>query len=228
MKVDTSFSAQNLKMAQKPSFGAIHPTRYLIKNENGIFEQTADGELIKKLQRTIVGWLNKNVNDYNLRRQGKTPKAEAAPTKALRERLVRFCVNNDRDYSSRRLVRSFYADRPGGGVDSYIFSGNSIDIIDDVAKPIGQLRAAIVARTNVLRKEYGIKPENMKNYLVQEEEALSRAQSDYYHTIFDAVRNAIQPNKPENSVFDLFFTPVKKGKKVDYQLVNADFKRTMF
>jgi len=227
MKIDNSFSVNtHLKTPAKPAFGAVHPARYFIKNIDNTYTRITDVDAIKLLQRKIVGFLNKYGNDYTMQLQGKAPKKETPADKTLRERLMRFFVYHDRDYAQRRVVCSFYDTRDNTAIP-YIFTGNSTDEVTALAKPIGQLKSALHSRIRTLCSQHHITSADARRMLPAEEDALYRAQTNYYRTLYRIVKEEVKPEKVNNTCFDAFFEPVKKGKKNDYRLVNAEFKSRM-
>src|SRR5574344_1317932 len=193
-----------------PSFGAIHPSKYFLKCEDGSNVEITSGELLKTLQRKLVGWLNKLHNDATNIMNGKSPKtlkSEKPEEKALRERLVRFFLNHDNDYANTRVVRSYYPMNYAEKGKQFILTGHSIHFVDDAAKPIGQVKGDIRAKAEILSEYYGIGNTKAKNYVHGEQDFdLKLAQKHYYESV------------------EAYFTPKFKGKKIKYELVDAYFK----
>jgi len=212
--------------SQKPSFGAVHPARYFIRELDNTYAQVTDKDMIKLLQRKIVTLLNKEANDRILVLQGKVPKSETAAGKSLRERLVRFFAGNDADYAHRRMACSFYDTRYKENIP-YIFTGNSAEDVTNIAKPIGKLKSELHSKINSLRARFGISSEEARRRLPREEEDLYNAQSNYYRTLYRIVKEEVKPEKPANSYFDAYFEPVRVKRKTDYTLLNAEFKHKM-
>lgn len=82
-----NISTYNTQNSPRTSFGAIHPTKYYVKLDDGAYHEVRSQKLIKSLQRKIITWLNK---DYNSAQKSKKQAKETAQSKALRERIVRF------------------------------------------------------------------------------------------------------------------------------------------
>ena len=92
----------------QPSFGSIHPTRCIVKWDDGYYYQATEKEVIKNLKRLIVSLLNKNINNQ---RRGITPPVNPTAAwqkkNALAERISRFFKNRDADYAKQDEVRTF-------------------------------------------------------------------------------------------------------------------------
>ena len=227
MKVD-KFSTPARSNA-KPYFGAVHPAKYYVKCEDGVFREVPSAKTIKRLQRKLVGWLNKLHHDNNRVMNGETPrviKSETPQEKSLRERLVRFFINRDKDYAQRNVVNSFYETVSSDRVNSYIFTGDSVDVIQDVAKPLGQIRGDIRERKNILSMYHGVDFDQADKYLPAK---VTREEKHASHNYFNKVKNFItrifsNPNaRVQHSVFEAYFVPHLKGKNIKYELVDAKF-----
>ncbi len=233
MKIEGNFSqnaySANCRMASSPSFKAVHPTRYFLRLDNGSFVQVTDGNLIRTLQRRLITWLNKSEILWHQTPANKPLTKASEKEHSLKVRLIRFFMSNDVDYSQKRVVKSFYSDnRHTNTTDSYIFSGHQTEILDTYAKPIGRLKADIKNKIAVVCEENFLTPQEAKLKLSgKEDNDLMSAKINYYDTINKYLsRNDVKAN-PRNTIFDAYFVPVKKGKKADYQLYNAEFKRVM-
>lgn len=212
---------------ETPTFTALHQSRYFLKCESGEFQEITSSKVIKGLQRKLVTWLNKLHNDSTKIMQGKTPKnlkSESLEEKTLRERLIRFFLNNDRDYFKHKVVRSFYTTDRNGAQKSYILTGDSISIVDEAAKPIGKKRGIIKHKTNVISEYYGIDIEKAKTY-ISEKEVLDvmEATRNYHNSVENAVNNILAKNRAEDTIFDAYFVPRQKGKNLVPELVDAKF-----
>lgn len=227
MKVD-NFSI-NTQSSVKPSFGAVHPAKYYIKCQDGVFREVSTAKTVKSLQRKLVTWLNKLHHDSKRIVNGEAPrviKSETEKDKTLRERLVRFFTNRDKDYAERNVVNSFYENLEDGNINSYIFTGNSIDVIQNVAKPLGQIRGDIRERKNILTMYHGVDFNQADKYLpsamVNDE---SIASKNYFNKVKNFIKKVFSnPNSQSvNSLFEAYFIPHIKGKNIKYELVDAKF-----
>ena len=81
-----NISTYNTQNTPRTSFGAIHPTKYYVKLDDGAYHEVRSQKLIKSLQRKIITWLNK---DYNSTQKSKKQAKETAQSKALREQIGR-------------------------------------------------------------------------------------------------------------------------------------------
>ena len=232
MKIDT-VSVQNQyctknNVYKTPSFEAIHPVRYFLKDEYGAAKQIRDGKVIKLLQRRLITWLNKPSNNAIRRSQGKAPRAESAINRDLGQRFIRFFFNNDKDYSSKMLARSFYLDRAHGETDAYIFTGQSADIIDANAQKIVQAKSSINDKIGMICDQYGVSAEKAKSmFLGQDDVVLSDARRNYFHTIKEILGKRLAENNLKDTVLDVYYVPIKKGKNIDYRLENAMLQHSM-
>lgn len=206
---------------RKISFKAIHPCRYFIKDSHNQLVQVVSMDQIKILQRKLISMLNKGDKD-TFRKSSKVLKSSSSDSNAIRERLVKFFKNNDRDYFNRNVVRSFYFQSPNGA-KSFIVSGNLVDFIDNVAKPIGKKKNMINQKLDKISDYYGINKEQAKSYLQGSLMELKEVTGQYQNAVASAINKNLAKNNPEDKIFDAYFVPVVKGKKVDYQLFHADF-----
>lgn len=234
MKIEGNFSpnvyGQKPVSYNAPSFESVHPSRYFIRLDNGSFTQVTDGNLIRTLQRRLITWLNKK-DIAGFEKPSKKPLSKAAEKeRQLKDRLVKFFINNDNDYAHHRVVKSFYSDnRVTNTTQSYIFSGQHTQILDEAAKPIGRIKADIKNKIATACEEYCLSPQEAKLKLSgPEDEFLLSAKVNYYDIVNKYLSRSEVKTNPKNTVFDVYYVPVKKGKKLDYQLYNAELKRTMF
>ena len=226
-----SVTPYNYQNKSKPSFGAIHPTRYFEMVDENTYRQIIDADLIKNtLQKKIVTWLN---HDYNARMKllsGSTVKSkpETPATKAIRERITRFFLNNDTDYSEvnqNRVSSYFNTDMKTGFVHSYLFTGRSVSFLDAQAEKIKNVQSQIKRLVSDMQGYYGFKYDDAKARASKELDFdLSKAKSDYHESVLNLLRSSQEKANPKNTVFNAFFLPVTKGKKTTYELVNATFE----
>ena len=230
MRIDNNYSQNRYvsKSVNKPSFGAIHPTRYFVKAEDGSIYQIFDAETIKTLQRQLVTWLNKDKNNEKLIKSGKSPKPENALTKELRAKFVRFLKMHDSDYAANNVAKSFSENKPGGMLDSYIFTGASTGIIDSNAQKIVQVQSSIKDRVVNVSKQHFISLEEAKKIVKKEADwELEDVKRNYFYEIKEMLRKSLSSHSPKDSKLDVFYIPVKKGKKVEYKLYNARLQHSM-
>lgn len=219
----------NIKAGVKPSFTSVHPSVYFVKGSDGKYHQVFSADVIKSLQRKIVGWLNKPYNDSAAVKNGKKPKVsklESPEEKSLRDRLVRFFYNNDPDYAKKAFVRSFYTENNNGNLYSFILSGQSSDLVEAAAKPIGQARGIIKAKKDNISKYFGIDEQRAKNYVPREDvRGLAEASKNYHEDAVKVIKTLLSQNRPRDMRFEAYFVPYNKGKEIKYQLVDAYLKR---
>ncbi|MBD5402972.1 hypothetical protein HDR58_09305 [bacterium] len=227
MRIGSNDLFRNRSYAQQASFTAIHPARYFVKNGRGDYEEVACSKKIRTLQRKLISWLNRNYND-NLRALDGKPKKqiknETTNDKSMRERLVKFFMNRDSDYNQRRVVRSFYTTNSLREQEAYILTGNSIDIVDEAAKPIGQIRRELNSRKEYIKSYYKISDKEAQKYLSAEDiMAETRVGWAYHDTVKRTIREILSIFNPNNSHFDAYFESEQKGNSIIYKLVDAKF-----
>lgn len=216
-----NISAYNTQNVPKTSFGAIHPTKYYVKLDDGAYHEVRSQKLIKTLQRKIITWLNK---DYNSAQKSQKSTKETPQSKALRERIVRFFNNRDTDYRKRPYTRSFYHTNSLGYVDTYILTGKSAEIVENAAKPIEDVNRSIKNRADAIADFAGLDYATAKKFATNDSEWERMIAARMYHDKARAtIRNILSKYSPENSRFDAFFVPHTKGNKISYELVDAKF-----
>lgn len=216
-----NISTYNTQNTPRTSFGAIHPTKYYVKLDDGAYHEVRSQKLIKSLQRKIITWLNK---DYNSAQKSKKQAKETAQSKALRERIVRFFNNRDSDYRKRPYTRSFYHTNSLGYVDTYILTGKSAEIVENAAKPIEDINRNIKNRADAIADFAGMDYTTAKKFAANESEWERMVAARMYHDkARTTIRNILSRYSPENSRFDAFFVPHTKGNKISYELVDAKF-----
>ena len=216
-----NISTYNTQNTPRTSFGAIHPTKYYVKLDDGAYHEVRSQKLIKSLQRKIITWLNK---DYNSAQKSKKQAKETAQSKALRERIVRFFNNRDSDYRKRPYTRSFYHTNSLGYVDTYILTGKSAEIVENAAKPIEDINRNIKNRADAIADFAGMDYTTAKEFAANESEWERMVAARMYHDkARTTIRNILSRYSPENSRFDAVFVPHTKGSKISYELVDAKF-----
>lgn len=234
MKI-SAFSVRNMNnnsnKNSKPTFGAIHPCLYFEKVGENSFKLITDNDLIKNtLQKNIVTWLNREYNTRIKIAQSSPvkPKPETLETKTLRERITRFFNNRDVDYKKPKQDRAssyFYTDSRSGLMNAYLFTGQSVDILDTQANKIKQVQSDIKRLASDLQTFYGFKYSEAKAKAAKEfEQNLSNAKVAYHDNVLTILRSPEAKSDPKNTLFCAFFEPIKKGKKTSYKLINADFQ----
>ena len=234
MKIDCSnYQVMSVKR-QNPSFKAIHPSVYFIRCADGQFRRPTNPNVIKLLQRKIISWLNKPMNDTRRITDGKglrVNKSETSLEKSMKERLVRFFMSNDKDYFTRREVRSVYITPiEGGKVSPYILTGSTVDMAGD-GKSIGKIHGKIRESRDFIMDYYGATAEQARSYVsASDARSLSMAKADYHKQSEECVRKLMKDGTVDKSVMEFFFEPVitPKSKKVSkYNLVNVILKKYM-
>lgn len=204
------------------SFQAIHPARYYVRCEDGRFHHAVSGDVVKTLQRKIVAWLNKDYNDEIRLTTGKPVKKESIGEKAIRERLVRFFINRDTDYRTKRVVRSFNTTNSLRETESYILTGKSAEIVENEAQSIRNFHGDIRDRAEGISEYYGIEVDKVKKYISDKAESQEMAVKRGYHdNLKKLINKFLQMFDPKNSLFEVYFIPKVKGKNVKYELVDA-------
>ena len=173
-----NISTYNTQNTPRTSFGAIHPTKYYVKLDDGAYHEVRSQKLIKSLQRKIITWLNK---DYNSAQKSKKQAKETAQSKALRERIVRFFNNRDSDYRKRPYTRSFYHTNSLGYVDTYILTGKSAEIVENAAKPIEDINRTIKNRADAIADFAGMDYITAKEFAANESEWERMVAARMYH-----------------------------------------------
>jgi len=233
MKVDNiSVHNRYKQMNNRPSFAAIHPVKYCLKASDGKYYYISDGDVIRKLQRILVNWLNAHHNDFNRMIKGEQtkPKNMRAGDKLIRERLVNFFINNDSDYKAERLVRSAYIDNPGGTVTPYIVTGKHATKIDDASKCIEDVHRSINDSRD-MRADYlsartrdDIPLSEVDKYNIQQ------AKQNYHRQKGILVKSLMENPEVDKSSVIFYFESVpvsgkQKGSK--FRLVNALIQKFM-
>ncbi|MCM1339207.1 MAG: hypothetical protein NC191_06015 [Muribaculaceae bacterium] len=217
---------------QTPSFEAIHPTRYFFKCEDGQFRQVTNADTIRLLQGKIVKMLNKAMNEARRAAEGKAVrvnKSETSTEKSIRERLINFMINNDRDYAQRRAVKSVYVSGAQGELmRPYILTGHTVDLGGD-GKSIGKIHGKIRETRDFVRSYYGLSDTQASTYVsAADARRLSEAKADYHNQSAQCVRNLMADKRVDKAPIDFYFEPqlTPKSKKVSkFNLVNAILKR---
>ncbi len=212
----------------KPAFTSVHPALYYVKGNDGIYHRISNPKTIKSLQRKLVSWLNKSYNNTVNLQHGKSPRA-AKPSsydEVVVNEFVHFFKENDPDYAKKPFVRSFYSQNPNEKLQSFILSGQSSELVEEAAKPIGQARGAIKSRKNELHQYFGIDEQNAKNYIPKASiNHLAEVTKDYHQKAEKIIRNILSQNRPRDMKLEAYFVPYLKGKTLKYELIDAYLKR---
>lgn len=226
-----SYNNQN---NSRPTFGAIHPCQYFIKRGENTYELVSDAELIKNnLQRKLITWLNHNYNNRIKAANGSYAKSkpETPQTKALRERLVRYFSKRDTDYSTAgqdRAASYFNTDNSTGLIRAYIFTGRSVNILDQLAQGIKNVQHQIKTLTSDIQEFYRTSYIDAKTKATKEiEPELNKAKSKYHETILNMLRAPETKSDIKNTQFNAIFEEKTKGKKKTYELVDARFEQRL-
>ncbi len=222
MKVyNTTFQSPYTNALSNPAFCAVHPAKYYLKCEDGQFHEVLSSKVIKSLQRKLVVWLNKTHND-SLRSIQPIHKTDV--DKNIRERVVRFFINRDKDYRAKSYVRSFYTTNKERKTEAYILTGKSADIVEDAAKPIEMLHSYLKERAGVISDYNCIDLKEAKEFITKQAEVERMAVLRHYHNKAKfAIRRILQTIQPENSLFEAYFKPHPSGSSIKYELVDAKF-----
>lgn len=206
------------------NFKSIHYCRYFVKESDGQFRQVMSMEQTKMLQRKLISMLNKGLEEVKSSKSKikKSSKTSSAQLKEVKDRLVRFFMNNDSDYSNKQVVRSFYSESLKSP-KSYILSGDMVDFVDKAAKPIGKKKNLINQQLDKISEHYGISKDHAKSYLQGSMMELRGVTGEYQTSVSNAIGKELLKNNPNDKMFDAYFVPVIKGNKIDYQLFHANF-----
>lgn len=205
----------------KPTFTAVHPARYFVADDTGNWVRADGKDLIRTLQRKLIGYLN---YAYNLsqRAEGSKIKKESDLDKTVRERLVRFFKNRDKDYRHRECARSVYDTTYSGDLKPYILTGNSVDVANENGKIVGEAKKFIRDKINHAKYQLNMTENEAKDSLSSGDLYYRKdAANTYYKNIRTYISNILKSGNPENSTFDAYFIARKKGKRVSYELVQA-------
>lgn len=205
----------------RPTFTAVHPARYFVSDEAGNWVRVDTKDLIRTLQRKLIGYLN---YAYNLSRraEGAKVKKESDLDRTLRERLVRFFKNRDKDYCYRECARSVYDTTYSGDLVPYILTGNSVDAANENGKMVGKAKKFLKDKITHAKYQLNMTEKEAKNSLSGDDLYYRNdATNTYYRNIRSYISNVLKSGNPENSPFDAYFVARKKGKRVTYELVQA-------
>lgn len=214
------------------TFGAVHPVRYFIKCEDGSFHKVIESSCVKSLQRKLIGWLNQSLIAQNKISQGavvKRVKNVSSEQKSLSDRFVRFITANDGDYAANKVARSFYTENSLKEAQSYIITGDTSQMVDEAAKPIGRARRDIKGKRDIIKHFYGISENEARSYVPhQDKQKEIQAVQDFNAIVKEIIHGILNKHDPKNSLLDVFFVPhINKGKSIDYEVVNAKFNRNI-
>lgn len=218
-KDSSSYSAYSYA---KPSFTAVHPARYFIFDDDaGNWVRVESHDLIRTLQRKLITYLN-YAHNLSQKPAGAKVKPESDLDKTLRERLVRFFKNRDKDYRHRNIARSVYDKTYSGNLNPYILTGNTVDVANENGKMIGEAKKFIRDKINYAKHQLNMTESEAKDTLTSGDLYYRKdASNTYYKNIRSYISSVLKSGNPENSVFEAFFVPRKKGKRTSYELVHA-------
>lgn len=220
--IQPNFS-HNSQRKQQVSFGAIHYTRFFVKWEDGHYYHATSPDVIKNLKRQIVSLLNKN---FNNRKRGIL--SPSKPTKAwlkkntLKNRLVKFFTNRDKDYEKRDEVRAFTRYNDNNKPDCYILTGKHVIITDEEGKVIGRTTREVNEKAEIMSDNLCISLEEAKKTIRHESEReIQSAKRSFFDNVEAEIKRVLAIPNFANSPFDAFFVAKKKGDKYIYELVDA-------
>ena len=228
-----SYSPNSRANITNPSFTSIHKANYFVKWDDGHFYKAPE-EVVKKLQRSVIAMLNKDINDAKKPQKLVTivsPAKKENPAKLLKDTLVKFFKSNDPDYIVVRengkeygIARSFYLNR--GDADAYIITGSNMHIVEEAARPIGRVWRNTNEVADKISSDYGIDYEKAREMVIpRNEQALSGAKTDYYEIVMKKISDILAHKNPKDTVFNAYFVPKGKGKATTYELIDAKFTR---
>ena len=126
------------KTNQQTNFKAAYPVIYWVKDAGKEISKdapTISKDLTEKLQRKLVGYLNRTFS-------------KSDPQKvSLMGKAFSFLRGRDRDFSTYPIVRSFYDTSTGSQKEGikpigYLLTGKDVEVFENnFAKPIGRNRA---------------------------------------------------------------------------------------
>ena len=227
-----SYSINSRTNNINPSFTSIHKANYFVKWDDGHFYK-APNEIVKKLQRSIIGMLNKDINELNKpKKYTLAPKKEDKAT-LIKKALVTLFKDNDSDYVITRqngrsygMARSFYANNKLEDPDVYIITGSNMNIVENAARPIGKVWQKTNETADRISSDCGISYDKARELVIPKNEAeLANTKKDYYEVVMNTIRKILSFNNPKDTEFNAYFVPVKKGKDIVYDLVDAKFTR---
>ena len=198
MQIQSNQQMSIINNRQTPQFKSAYPVYHWVAGESGKYAPVVTEELTRKLQRKLIGILNKSVVKTS-------PKLTL-----LKERLTKYLSDIDVDFRQNPIVRSFYSHkmpehRMLKEAISYLISGKDIKIFEDnFAKDIGRYKAdaPYSAELNDALDTY--KKSGM--YYVGEKAKKFKINGEKValHTKFKEIKN-------------------RKGKTIDYQLLDIRF-----
>ncbi len=214
------------------TFGAVHPVRYFMKCDDGSFHKVVEPKCVKTLQRKLIGWLNTSFNEQNKISQGsvvKKVKNVPPEKKSLADRFVRFITANDGDYAANKVARSFYTENSIKEAQSYIITGDTSQMVDEAAKPIGRARRDIKGKKDIIKHYYGISEKEARSFVPhQDKQKEIQAVQDFNAVVKQKIHEILNKHDPKNSLLDVFFVPrINKGKSIDYVVVDAKLNRNI-
>ncbi len=187
------------------NFRAAYPVVHWVAESNGSFAPVANLQIVKKLQRRIVGILNKPLVNSK------------KPMNPLEQRIRTYIAACDVNYRCNPTVRSFY-NRISGDMQhfipiSYVISGNDVGIFEDAfTKNIGRAKSCGTSSpaTNDALKMYH---RNGLDFVRNDERQLQDSNKMPYmlHTKFEIVRNTLGKIK-DYKLLDVRFLPAKGAK----------------
>lgn len=195
----------NYTYQNNTNFKSAYPVVHWVAESNGSFAPVANLQIVKKLQRRIIGILNKPLV------------ASSKPMNPLEQRIRTYIAACDVDYRLNPMVRSFY-NRISGDVQrftptSYVISGNDVEIFEDAfTKNIGRAKSCGISNpvTNEVLKIYHC---NGLDFVRNGRRQLQDSNKMPYmlHTKFEIVRNKLGKIK-DYKLLDVRFLPAKGVK----------------
>ena len=227
-----SYNLNQKNNYSKPAFTSIHVAKYYVKWDDGYLYEVKDRELVKKLQRSIVSVLNKNYNKSN-----KTVKLNDEPLNlretATQNTIFRLFKEKDPDFIIGEkeglevgVARSFYSNTKRGNSFAYIITGDNRFIVENAGKGIGRVWQKTNDQAEEMSASYGISYESARRHVAKISEGdLKEAKTGYYDSVMAQIREILSKKSPKDSEFSAYFVPKHKGKKIVYELVDANFTK---
>jgi hypothetical protein len=226
-----SYDKTNYNRPKAPSFQAIHPANYYIKDVNGQCHKVTNKDTIQYLQKKIISWLNKTLNDYKRSIEGNPRKVnpkESQQDKNLRNCLEKFFAENDKDYAVRKEAKSIYIDY-GDSFYPYIITGKTTDLASH-GKPIGKAHKQLNESREYVQTYYGLGAKDAEQYVSPAvKRLLAQAKENYHKENLALVHKLMAQKDTDKATVNFCFTTIPESKKVrpKYQLENVKWQKSM-
>jgi hypothetical protein len=226
-----NYSKTNVNNRTTPSFQAIHPTRYYIKCADGQYRKVTNNDTVQYLQKKIISWLNKTLNDNKRLIEGNPRKVSHKETQHeqyMRANLERFFMANDKDYASRRVAKSIYVDSDNS-LYPYIVTGKTTDFACN-GRPIGKAHKQMNESREYVQTYYGLGAKEAEQYISPAvKRCLAKAKENYHRENENLVRKLMADTSEDRATVNFYFSSIPDGKKArpKFQLENAIWQKFM-